>query len=158
MKKHRGDFILGSVLLLLFLLQDWLHWKMSWLEELQVNETYRIVSGCLLAAYILFQWYLSYLRMRGRKKPAVIHYSIHKKVGIWAPLVFYIHSTNFGFAYLFILSTIYFANVAVGLLNADILRIRQRWFTYGWMIVHVSLSVLIVMIMLYHLWIVVSYH
>jgi len=158
MKRSRREFILGTVLLVLFLIQDVAHWKITAFESLQTNGTYRIVSGLILAGFVLFQWYLSFLRMRGRTASAAKHYDLHQKVGIWAPLVFYIHSTRFGFAYLFFLSAVYFSNVLLGLFNAETLHYRKKWFTFSWMVAHVSLSVLLVVVMIYHLWVVVYYH
>jgi len=158
MKKHGGGLVLGTVLLLLFLTQDLFHLKMDWYETLQVQKAYRIVSGILLLAYIGFQWYLSFLRVRGKGRAAARHYDLHKKVGAWAPLVFFIHSTGFGFAYLYFLSAIYFGNVLVGLFNPDALEIRTKAYTFTWMVVHVTFSVLLVFLALYHLWIVAIYH
>lgn len=158
MKKQRGDLALGTALLLLFLAQDFLHLKMAWFETLQAQKNYRIFSGIVVLGFIGFQWYLSLLRIRGRTRAAVKHYELHKRVGVWAPLIFYIHATGFGFAYLYFLSAIYFGNTVIGLFNPEALHIRQKPFTFSWMVVHVTFSVLLVFLAAYHLWIVAIYH
>ena len=129
----------------------------QWLHDLQNIEFYKMASGVALAAFLLFQWYLSSLRVRGRLRRAKRQYALHKKVGIWAPVLFYAHSVTLGYAYLLILSSAYFANTLVGLINPQTIRVRSKAYYYTWMIVHVALSVLVIALMVYHLWIALSY-
>lgn len=85
------------------------------------------------------------------------HYKLHKWPGACAPLFFYVHSTQRGYAYLSVLSTAYFANVGLGLCNQEVVQIRKKWFAQSWMVTHVAASVLIVVLMVYHIFISFSY-
>lgn len=79
------------------------------------------------------------------------HYKFHTWLGACAPLVFYLHATHLGYAYLGMLSGTYFANVVLGLCNQEVVRLRKRWFTQAWMVAHVAASVLVVVLMLSHI-------
>lgn len=107
--------------------------------------------------YITAQWYLSILRAIGRIRIAKYNYEIHKQLGVLAPLFFYAHSATLGYAYLFWLSSVYFANMVVGLLNREVLAMRAKRFSYYWMILHVTLAVLITTLMGYHIFISLYY-
>jgi hypothetical protein len=142
---------LGLLLLLAYLLQDLLSLKWPWLVKLQAEETYKQVSGFLLVSFIGYQWRLSLLRAKGQLQIARTKLPKHKLWGTLAPVFFYLHAHQIGYAYLFLLSTVYLANVAVGLLNHEVLQVRQRWFLTGWLVVHVSLAMLLLILVSYHI-------
>jgi hypothetical protein len=150
MKASKFYVVLGLLLLLAYLLQDMLSFKWLWLVELQTEETYKQVSGMLLVGFVAYQWRLSLSRARGRFQTARAKLPKHKLWGALAPAFFYLHAHRIGYAYLFLLSGVYLSNVAVGLLNHEVLQIRQRWFLTGWLVVHVSLAVLLVILLSYH--------
>jgi hypothetical protein len=139
---------LGLMLLVAYLAQDILNLKWPWLVEMQTDETFKRWTGFLLAGYILHQWSFSLGRLKGQSSP--IRLARHTAWGAWAPLVFYIHAHQIGYAYLFLLSTVYLANATIGLLNRVVLGIDRKWFLFGWMVVHVGLSVLLVTLAGYH--------
>lgn len=157
----KGYIVLGVLLVIAFLLQDWLQIKSEWLESIQSGETYIRWTGWLLAGYMLYQTFLPALRLFGysKEKMTIQHYHFHKLAGVLAPLVFYIHSTKLGYAYLFVLSVVYFANVLMAYLNKDIFEDEQRKqdYTFYWMPTHVSLSVLTITLVLYHIYVVYAY-
>lgn len=139
---------LGLVLLACYLAQDILDLKWPWLVEMQTDETFKRWTGFLLTGYILHQWSLSLGRLKGQySDPRLVR---HMSWGAWAPLVFYLHSHQIGYAYLFLLSTVFLANATMGLLNREVLGIRKKWFLVGWLVVHVTLSVLLVTLASYH--------
>ena len=154
---NHSYFYLGVLLLAAFFIQDAFALKWAWLVQMQTNETFKQLTGLVLVSYLTHQWYLSVLRLRGRMETARIKLPRHKQLGALAPLVFYLHSHQIGYAYLFLLSSLYFANVAIGLFNQKIIGIQSKWFLYGWMIVHVALSVFIVILTSYHVFIALYY-
>ena len=158
-KEGKKYLYAGLAMSLLFFFQDIFHWKWPWLEWLQSNDIYRVGSGFLLTLFIALQWRMPVLRLLGRAKSAALRYEQHKKQGILAPLVYYLHSTHFGYAYLFTLSVSYIANVVLGFLNRDLLsesKFIERY-SYYWLITHVALSMFVLALMLYHIFIVVYY-
>lgn len=146
-----AHFYLGVSLLLAFLAQNLFHLKWPWLVTMQMDETYKQLSGLVLVGFIGYQWYLSVLRAKGLSEKAVRQYEIHRWAGALAPLFFYLHSHQIGYAYLFLLSTIYFGNVALGLLNPLILQINNNHLFNGWMVTHVGLAVFLVTLASYHI-------
>lgn len=146
---------LGLVLVASYLAQDILGLKWPWLVEMQTDETFKRYTGFLLTGYILHQWLLSLDRLKGQYSETGL--GRHMAWGAWAPLVFYVHTHQIGYAYLFLLSTVYLANVTLGLLNREVVGIQKKWFLVGWMIVHVCLSVLLVTLAGYHAFIAFYY-
>jgi len=157
MNQRSAYVSLGLGLLLAFFLQHLFQIKWPLMVALQQHATYKYWSGLLLMTYITYQWYLAFLRMHGRVHAAKRHYKPHKWLGACAPLFFYVHSTQLGYAYLGVLSVMYFANVVLGLCNQEVVQSRKKWFTQSWMVTHVAASVLIVVLMVYHIFISFSY-
>ena len=157
MKISKIYFIWGLVLLVAFFIQDAFEIRWQWLQQLQTDETYKRLSGFILAIYLAEQWYLSLMRIWGQSKKARSNYKLHQQLGVLSPLFFYIHSVRIGYAYLFLLSLVYFSNATVGLFNPVFLEIRHRKFSFYWMIAHVSLSLLTVILMFFHIYIVFYY-
>ncbi|MCI0734368.1 MAG: hypothetical protein L0Y38_11190 [Methylococcaceae bacterium] len=144
----RGYTVLGLLLLAAYLVQDIFALKWPWLAGMQTDENFKRLTGFLLAGYILHQWSLSLDRMKGPGSETKL--SRHMAWGAWAPLVFYIHSHQIGYAYLFLLSSVFLANVTIGLLNHEVVGIHKKWYLVGWMVAHVSLSVMLVLLAGYH--------
>lgn len=150
--------ITGGVLFLLFVLQELMGWKWEYLEALQHDQMYRRWSGLVLSLIILFQWSLSLVRTRPKwESLSLKFYNIHNWVGAFTPLLFYIHSTELGFAYLFVLSITFFGNFLLGLINLDVLKSRSPIVFQSWMILHVACSLFITFLTFYHIWIVFYY-
>ncbi len=150
--------VLGLVLFICFLLQAVLNLKFPFLEALQRNELYKQISGFFLLGFLIIQWYLSFLRVRSNHHAAKKQFTLHKQIGTFAPLVFYIHSTKWGYAYLSFLSAVYFANFLVGIFNPEAIFFNPRLVKQGWRAIHVGLSVLVLVIAIYHLAIAFTYH
>jgi ferredoxin-NADP reductase/CRP-like cAMP-binding protein len=152
-------FYLGLVFLVLFATQDLLHLKLPWLEALQAQGTYKIWSGLLLTLYIACQFMLPAVRWTHRVKDTVHYYNLHKIQGVFAPLIYFIHSTTIGFAYLSFLSAAYFSNVLVGLFNHEVVvnPERKQQFARYWLAAHVLFSVLTIALLVVHLYVVISF-
>ncbi|MEM6829093.1 MAG: hypothetical protein AAGA66_12930 [Bacteroidota bacterium] len=148
----------GLTLFILFVAQDLFQWKLPALQELQQDEMYRRWSGLVLSLIILFQWTLSLVRSRPRwEELSLKFYNIHNWVGAFTPLLFYLHSTQTGFAYLFVLSITFFGNFLLGTFNLDVLKARSAFIFQAWMILHVAASFFITFLTIYHIWVVFYY-
>lgn len=150
---------IGLILVAAFLLQALFQIKWPWLENIQVLESYKRWSGLGLLLYMGGQWILPYLRFNGRFKAAARHYRLHKRQGAFMPLVYYFHSTAFGYGYLLALSSFLFANLVLGFLEPGVAArpaFRQRY-SFVWLATHVALSVLIMALVAYHIFVVFYY-
>ena len=149
---------IGSILFVLFILQDVVDLRWQYLWDLQQEQMYRRWSGLFLSVLILFQWSLSLVRTVPKwQNKSLTYYSIHTWMGAFTPLFFYVHSMNLGFAYLLILSLTFFGNFLLGMVNTDVIKSQKQWYFQGWMITHVAFSLFISLLTVYHVWVVFYY-
>ena len=115
----------------------------------------------MLASFLAVQWILPFLRMLGKHKQVKRFYPLHKKVGVFAPLFFFIHSMQFGYAFMVVLSTVYFSNVILGIFSLDVIKdfvsVNRKRYGFWWMILHVALSFLTMGLMVVHIYIAFAY-
>ncbi|TNJ42953.1 hypothetical protein KFZ70_16005 [Tamlana fucoidanivorans] len=144
--------IVGVVLLCAFFLQYFLKLEWMWLFQLQKEELYKRWSGLVLALLIVFQWVLTITRVVKRlRKYAMPMQAIHKWLGAVSPIVFYFHSATLGYGYLLLLSYIFFSNTLLGYLNLDVIKSNNEMLFKGWMISHVALSIIVSIMMVFHI-------
>lgn len=151
--------IVGLLLLLAFFVQDTWGLKFGPLEQWQSQDGYKTASGLLLLAYLLLQWRLPIVRWL---KPAdgvlAEKRRSHQYFGTLAPLVFYLHATSIGTAYLAVLAGIYLGNSLLGFLNAEIVaNAYKKAYLFGWTLLHVGLSVSLLFISGYHVYAAFAY-
>lgn len=156
-KESKTFIYVGILLLAAFIGQDVLPLKWAWLEAIQQNETYKQLTGFVLFLFIAEQWYLSILRAKGKTQISRRFITIHKYLGVLAPVFFYVHATQLGHAYLLLLSLVYLSNAAMGYTHHKYWNIKSKYYSYFWMITHVSLSVFVVVLMAYHIFIAFYY-
>lgn len=150
--------IVGLILLLAFFVQYFLSLEWGWLYQLQNDEMYKRWSGLFLAVFILFQWVLSLTRTINKwKKHAMKMQNIHKWLGAISPVFFYVHSMGMGYGYLLLLSYIFFSNTLIGYFNLDVLKSNSEALFKGWMITHVALSLIVSIMMIFHITMVFYY-
>ncbi|TYA78513.1 hypothetical protein [Seonamhaeicola marinus] len=143
--------VVGLILFAAFILQLVLKLEWTWLLQLQQEEMYKRWSGLLLTLVIAFQWLLSVVRTRKRFRQHIFTMqNIHKWVGALSPVIFYIHTMHFGYGYLLLLSYIFFANTILGYFNLDVIKNNSDALFKGWMIAHVALSLIITILMVFH--------
>jgi len=158
MKTTNRSTILGLILLLLFFIQFFFKLEWNWLLELQNKQMYKRWSGLGLAIFILFQWILTFTRIiKKLRKYALKMNTIHKWIGAISPILFYIHSMNLGYGYLLLLSYIFFINTLLGYINLDVIKNNSNILFKGWMICHIAFSIVITIMMLFHISIVFYY-
>ena len=152
MKNQKYITIIGLTLFCSYILQDMLDFKFLYLENLQDQEMYKRWSGLGLALFILFQWFLTFTRVIPKlRKHSIKLTNIHKWIGAFSPLLFYIHTTNYGYGYLALLSYIFLSNMLLGTINLDVIKSQKEWIFKSWMIVHVGLSMFITGLMFLHI-------
>ncbi|MFL1011465.1 hypothetical protein [Flavisericum labens] len=150
--------LVGLVLLTAFFLQFFLNLHWNWLFELQQDEMYKRWSGLGLALFIIFQWALTFTRVvKKLRKHAMSMQTIHKWLGAVSPLLFYIHSMSLGYGYLLLLSYVFFANTFLGYFNLDVVKNNSDALFKGWMIMHVALSIIVSIMLVFHVAIVFYY-
>ncbi len=150
--------IIGLVLLLAFFLQFFLNLEWSWLSELQQEEMFKRWSGLFLSLFIVFQWMLSLTRsVKKLRKYNLTMQAFHKWIGAVSPLFFYIHSMDIGYGYLLLLTYIFFSNALLGYINLDVIKNKGELVFKGWMIAHVALSLIITILLLFHITMVFYY-
>lgn len=150
--------LVGLVLLIAFLIQYFFGLQWDWLFQLQSEEMYKRWSGLFLALLINFQWLLTIFRITKKWRPyAMTMQTIHKWLGALSPIVFYIHSMSIGYGYLLLLSYVFLSNALLGYLNLDVIKNNSDLLFKGWMITHVALSIIITILMFFHITMVFYY-
>jgi ferredoxin-NADP reductase len=158
-KQSSNYFYIGILLFLAFLVQDLFQFKMPWLENLQSIESYKIYSGLVFVIYTVGQFILPYNKSCEIPHATSTRYKNHKFRGAFAPLIFFMHSTHFGVAYIFALSTVYLGNFLLGLFNHERISNQLLRITYFkiWLPLHILMSVLTVAMIGFHIYVVASY-
>ncbi|AUS04038.1 hypothetical protein [Pseudotamlana carrageenivorans] len=150
--------LVGLLCLFAYLLQYFLDLQWTWLFELQQDELFKRWSGLVLALFIAFQWLLTFTRVIKKfRKHAMTILDMHKWIGALSPLLFYIHSMTFGYGYLLMLSYIFFTNTLLGYFNLDVIKNNSDLLFKSWMITHVALSIVVTIIMVFHITMVFYY-
>jgi hypothetical protein len=150
-------FYVGLSLLGLFLVQQAGGLRWPWLGQLQTDDLYKQFSGFALLCFIAHQWRFSVLRARGRFQQAAGLMSLHRGIGVAAPILFYCHSEGFGHAYQAALSSVFLAVYITGLFNMDIIGVRKPWARTVWLTAHVGLATLLPFLLGYHVFITYAY-
>jgi len=152
LKNQKVITIISLVLFCSYILQDVLDFKFSYLENLQSEELFKRWTGLGIALFITFQWFLTFSRITPRfRKHSIKLTQIHKWIGAFSPILFYIHATSYGYGYLALLSYVFFGNMLLGTINLDVIKSQKEWIFQAWMIIHVTLSLLITIIMFLHI-------
>ncbi len=150
---------IGLMLFVLFLVQDFFVLKIPMLETLQMDNSYRIYSGIFVLFFIGLQFIRPYNKACKIPRMDACTFKNHKILGAFAPLVFFVHSSTFGVGYLFFLSIVYFSNFLVGIFNYEHIQnaqIRIRFYP-KWLFLHIVLSILTVVLIALHIYIVGAY-
>ena len=143
---ERTIVTVGCVLFVAYVVMaGFIEWP--WLEALQQDDTFKVVTGLGLAVYLHQQWSMIGHRDVGR----------HRLGGALAPLVLYLHASHFGYGYLILLALIYLGSMGSGLLHGPVVGLRTKWMFTLWFVVHVATSVMLVLLGGYHVIIALAY-
>ena len=77
-------------------------------------------------------------------------------MGIIGPLLLFVHSTRLGFGYLMLLTGFFIGSTLLGLASPRAFP-RLRQFSTSWLTLHVALSLTVVVLMGYHLWMALAF-
>jgi hypothetical protein len=146
----------GGILLLAFAAQALLQVQWPGLSRWQALDGYKIATGTLLGVFLLSQWSLAFARIGGMNRLAKFGYAWHQRSGVLAPVLLCLHSTSFGVGYLTVLTGMFLANTLCGLVSPRA-TVRLRRYTTGWLVVHIALSVTVVVLATYHVWVALYY-
>jgi len=149
--------LMGSLMLVLYFTQLNLNLRWLWLDGLQNNEVYQQTTGFLLLAYVIMQGRLGFQRLNKKNIPFSSILKSHKIHGVFGPILFYIHSMDIGFAYQIVLTFVFLGNSLVGYLNPQAINLRKKWYILSWTILHISLAILTLILMLFHIYVVYYY-
>lgn len=149
---------IGLILLFLFFLQFILNLKWEWLFDQQQDEMFKRWSGFGLGMFILFQWLLTFSRVIKKfKKYSFKITNLHKWIGALSPLIFYMHSMELGYGYSALLAYVFLVNTLIGYFNLDVIKSTSETLFKGWMIVHVAFSIIVTILMVFHIGVVFYY-
>lgn len=154
---NRTYLMLGMGFLMLFTAQLMLELRWNWLAQLQQVEFYRQFTGYLLLAYVLLQTRLGLKRIRNKVGNLRREFDIHKIQGVFGPLVFYIHSIEVGYAYQMLLAFVFLGNCIIGYFSPHALQWHNRLYLLSWTVIHISLAMLTLALMLFHIFVVYNY-
>jgi len=145
-------FGLGFFLLAVLLVQQGSGWRWPLLTEWQGDNLYKQMTGFGLLAFIFYQWRFSILRAQGEPRKAAALAGRHKLFGSLAPLLFLGHSQALGYGYLQALSLVFLLVFFTGLCNVEIAKIHKPWFQPVWITAHVGLSMALLFLAAYHVY------
>ena len=146
-------FWIGLLLLAALLTQQIIHWRWPWLAGLQADNVYKQLSGFALFGFIIHQWRFSVQRAQGNVSKARLMFDRHKMFCAMAPLLFFMHSQSLGYALTSLLSLTYFWVFLSGLFNGEIIKVRKPFFRPLWITLHVGLSMGLLLLLAYHIYI-----
>jgi hypothetical protein len=141
---ERLSLAVGAGLLALYIAQAALGLQLPVLVRLQHDERYKVVTGCVLAAYLLHQSLMA--RRRVFDPVGVVRW--HKLAGACAPLLLYLHASRFAYGYLFLLSMLFLGTVGLALLHRVSLRARTVY--AWWFVLHIVTASCLVVLSGYH--------
>lgn len=153
LRYHR---FLGIALAVLYVGQaTYLH-PPEWLTNLQSSNEFKLATGSLFLAVLL--WQVTLALSRGRlnlaKKKAV---SRHKWIGSLSPIFLFIHTASYGHAYQVVLVTLFLANIVIGGLHDYIKPLKLRLWRNFWILVHVCFSTVVMSLIAYHVYVALTY-
>lgn len=147
----------GVFLLVMYFTQLNLNLRWVWLDELQRNEIYQQITGFMLLAYVIMQGRLGFQRLTKPNIPFRSLLANHKIYGVFGPALFYVHSMDVGFAYQVVLTFVFLGNSLLGYLSPQAIKLRVKWYTLSWTILHIGLAILTLALMLFHIFVVYYY-
>ena len=149
--------LIGLGLFLVYFIQALIPWKSQQLIEIQSGESYRLWTGLLLFMVILSQWVLTYARFVLQKDGDSIKYYVrlHKLVGIYSPVIYFVHSADPGYGLLMFLTIVFFLNHLIGVAYGK--SPFWVWVFPVWIILHVFLAVTLLSASVYHIYVVFAY-
>ena len=129
----------------------------QYLHDLQQSDIYKQVSGFAVLFVIILQWRLNHVKQQGITGEVLRRcYLLHKNIGAVIPIVFFVHSSVFGYGYQILLVLALLGSCIFGHLHSVIMR-RGPIYHIIWLTSHVTLSSLVIVLAGYHVYITYVY-
>jgi len=125
-------------------------------QHYQSGVVYRQVTGLVVFALFMYQWYLGVSRISAVNKKLI--QERHKSVGLLLPVVLFIHTVSMGYGYQVVLVVSFIFIVLSGLYNPGRLKLKNPNFYKIWFLSHVALSSGVLVLLLFHLYVVYFYN
>ena len=134
-------------------------WVPAGLERWQLSTWGHWISGSSLLLYLSIQWWLPMIRwtQSTRSVPTVLRW--HRRVGAFSPLLLIFHGNSIGIGTLGLLFWLFISNTLIGVADRSIVRDPQSQIRYfqGWLFAHVTVSILLTALAIYHVWTIISH-
>ena len=125
-------------------------WHWSWLISLQEIELYKQLTGLTMVLLFIAQWRLMVARIRATTGRPVWLLQSHRNWGVLAPLLLFFHASDFGHAYVQLMSLAFLVLLSLEYLHRPIYRLNQSWLTTSWLVTHVALAAMLMLLVSYH--------
>jgi len=148
--------ITGLMLIFIILIISGENIEIKPLLSLQQNGLYKQFTGLIMFGFILYQWHFAFAR-KDRTCSVKDKLFIHKMVGLLMPILLFIHTMQYGYAYQTLIWGIFVTHCTIGFLNPDFLKLKHPSLRLFWFAVHIGLSVMVSGLLFYHLYVVYYY-
>lgn len=148
---------IGLLLLLFYFIQLFIPWHDLALVQWQNQRMVKIITGCTLLFVVMSPWLLTFsrvvLEIGGSQWQTLTQW--HRWIGTISPIVYFFHSIEPGYGLLLLLTSIFFINHFLASLNNE----APYWIRIFpvWILIHVSLSILIMVLSCYHIYLIAAY-
>lgn len=156
-KGTKRHISLGIFLFALLITQYFIPIQWEQLARLQSDELYKQLSGFAILCFVILQWRLAHLRSASRSQEARQNLNTHQWLGVLAPVLIFIHSTQTGHEHQTALLGLFIATILTGLFSFHTVKIRKQWFIVGWTILHITLATMVIALMAFHIYVVFWY-
>jgi hypothetical protein len=146
---------IGGALFLLCLVQAAAAVELPLLAQLRESGLFRVGSGIALAALVAHQWLLYFARRRGSSASKTLLRS-HLVLGVSAPALLMVHAPGPGYGFLAVLWSLLVFDLGLGMVPQRAL-VAARWLRSLWLTGHIAVSVVVPVLIAYHVWVVVYY-
>ncbi len=116
---------------------------------------WQVITGFLLAALLVYQWVLLYVRVFGGNVRRF--YQAHRWVGVICTILFALHAFSFGYGWTNTLAIVFCLSAVTGLLNREIFSYRSVWMYKLWYWSHITLSINLIPLVAVHIWVALAY-
>lgn len=151
--------LFGIALIIFYFLQSQTLVASNINATLQSDSVYRQVTGFLLFAVFLQQWLLASAgKQKTTTKTITTVRRRHEHAAYLLPILLLVHSTSLGYGYQTVLVTLFLITVISGLLHPRRMNIKNPAYYRTWHVAHVSFASGLLLLLIFHIYIVYSYH
>lgn len=154
--RYYYPILISTLLVLCFFIQYIYNWSPDWITKFQSNMMYKQLTGFLLLFYLFIQWQLAVPKDHSPKLTTLNRFR-HKHLGMYAPVLLFIHSVEFGYAFQVFLNGLFLANCIIGSLGPTIIGVKNKTYYSIWLYTHISLAVGTLALLTFHIYVTYTY-